>query len=101
MPAHLHLMSLLVGITSSIVFPIIVCFHRTRAFAAWAKIASIVACISGLGWGFLSWKLTYCFISDLSYDFNRAYDVKGLLGGICIGLVFSVLISKPYVKRVA
>ena len=101
MTSHLHLISLLVGVTLSIVFPILVCFHRKRVFATWAKIASIVACISGLGWAFFSWELTYCFISDLSYDFYRAYDVKGLLGGICIGLVFSVLISKPYVKRVA
>ena len=69
-------------------------------FAIWAKIASILACVSGLGWSFFSFKLHYAVISDLNYDFDRAYAVKGLLGGICIGIVFSILIAKPYVKRV-
>ena len=94
------MISLLVGVTLSIVFPILVCFHRKRVFAAWAKLASVIACICGLGWGFLGWKLSDVFISDLNYDSYRAYGLRGLLGGICIGLVFSIIVSRPYVKRV-
>ena len=94
-----YFFGLLICVASSIVFPIFVFFHRTLHFANWAKIASIVVCILGLGWAYYSWKLRYVFIADMNYDPCRDYEIKGFLGGICVGLVFSVLIAKPYVKR--
>jgi len=99
MTSHLHLISLLVGIVFSIILPIGVWFDRKRSFATWAKIISIIACMAGLGWGFIGLALLHSSVSDL--DYSRHEGIKGVLGGICIGLVLSLLISKPYVKRVA
>ena len=99
MTINLHLISLLVGIVFSIVLPIVVWFDRKRIFAAWARIVSLIACIAGLGWGFIGLALIHSSVSDV--DYSRQEGIKGMLGGICIGLVLSLLISKPYVKRVA
>jgi phosphotransferase system glucose/maltose/N-acetylglucosamine-specific IIC component len=101
MSSYHHQLSLLAVTSLSVAFPVFVCFSRKRPFATWAKIASIIAYIAGLGWGFLSWRLTDVFISDLNYDYFGAYNLKGLFGGICIGLVFSIIIARPYVRRVA
>ena len=93
MTINLHLISLLVGIVFSILLPIVTCFHRKRVYALWARLASLLACIAGLGWGFIG------LVADT--DYPRTEGIRGLLGGICIGLVVSILISKPYEKRVA
>ena len=94
-----HFIGLLICVALSIVFPFFAFFHRTLHFIAWAKIASIVVCIFGIGWGYYSWKLRFCFMADMNYDPCRDYEIKGLLGGICVGLSFSVLVARPYVKR--
>ena len=101
MSSYHHQILLLAGATLSIAFPILVCFSRKRVYAIWAKITSVIACISGLVWFFLSWRLSDVFISDLNYNYYRAYALKGLFGGICIGLCFCIIVSKPYVKRMA
>jgi hypothetical protein len=98
MMSHLHLISLLVGINFSILLPIVVWFDRKRIFVTWARIASIIACIAGLGWGFIGLALLHSSVIDWNY--SRQEGIKGMLGGICIGLALSLLISKPYVKRV-
>jgi hypothetical protein len=95
-----HIYYLLGVVALSIAFPIFVCFHRKLHFASWAKLASTIACIFGLGWGYYDFKVTYIFVADMNYDLCRDYGLKGLFGGICIGLVFSILVAKPYVKRV-
>jgi hypothetical protein len=94
-----YFIGLLICVALSIFFPIFVFFNRTLRFATWAKIASILVCIFGLGWAYYGWKLRYVFVADMNYDPCRDYEIRGLLGGICAGLVFSVLIAKPYVKR--
>ena len=93
------IISLLVGITFSILLPIVVCFHRKRVYVRWAKIISIMACIAGLGWGILGLVLWHSSI--VTSDSFRLEGIKGMLGGICIGLALSVMIAKPYEKRVA
>jgi hypothetical protein len=82
----------------SILLPILVCFHRKRVYVTWAKIASLMACIAGLGWGFLGLALSYSSIAGL--DYSRIEGIKGMLGGICIGFVLSIIIARPYEKRV-
>ena len=98
MTNHLHLITLWVGIVFSILLPIVVWFDRKRIFTAWARIISLIACVAGLGWGFLGMALLHSSVIDWNY--SRQEGIKGMLGGICIGLVISLLISKPYVKRV-
>ena len=97
MPFHLYQMPLLVGTIFSIALPVVVWFDRKRIFVAWARITSIIACIAGLGWAFLGWLIS---ISTMD-DYSRIEGIKGLFGGICIGLVLSIMIARPYVKRVA
>ena len=89
------------GALLSIVFPIFVCLNPKLAFALWARIASVFACVFGIAWVLLSFRLSYAFISDLNYDFYGAYCLKGLFGGICIGLVFCIIVARPYAGRVA
>jgi|ERR1035437_807859 hypothetical protein len=99
MTSYSDIISLLVGITCSILLPILVCFHRKRVYARWAKIISIMACIAGLGWGVLGLVLLHSSI--VISDRLRLEGINGMLGGICIGLVLSVMIARPYEKRVA
>ena len=98
MTNHLHLITLWVGIVFSILLPIVVWFDRKRIFTAWARIISLIACVAGLGWGFLGMALLHSSVIDWNYSRQEGIIVR--LGGICIGLVISLLISKPYVKRV-
>jgi hypothetical protein len=83
--------------TFSIALPVVVWFDRKRVFAVWARITSIIGCIAGLCWGFLGWVLANSTLDD----YSRVEGIKGLFGGICIGLVLSIIIARPYVKRVA
>ncbi|MDB6151528.1 MAG: hypothetical protein JWQ44_2976 [Chthoniobacter sp.] len=95
----IYLITLLLGIAFSILFPIVICFHRKLVFAKWSKISSMMVCIAGLGWGFLGFVLLH---SAISHTHNsRLEGIKGMLGGICIGLTVSILIAKPHEKRAA
>ena len=75
-------------------------FHRNRVYVAWAKIASILAFIAGFGWGALGFLLMYWRSHYLSRDsYYTLVGLKGILGGIAIGFIFSILIARPYSKR--
>ena len=95
MTNHIHFISIPVGIIACILLPIVTWFNRKRSYAAWAKIASLIACAAGLGWGFLAFALLHSSASHSS----RQAAVKNLLAGICIGIVISMWISKPYERR--
>ena len=99
MTFNFDLITLLVGIVFSILLPIVTCFSRKRIYASWARIASITACIAGLGWGVLGLVLLHLTVS-VSKSI-RLEGINGMLGGICIGLAISIMIAKPYEKRVA
>jgi len=98
MMSHFNLISLLVGMFLSIVLPTLVFFNRSRVYAAWAKITSVIVCMVGLGWGFLGLMLSHSEISGK--DYSRLDGIKGMLGGICIGLVLGIMIARPYQKVV-
>ena len=75
-------------------------FHRNRVYVVWAKIASILAFIAGFGWGALGFLLMYWRSYYLSRDsYYTLVGLKGILGGIAIGFIFSILIARPYSKR--
>jgi hypothetical protein len=99
MTFNFDLITLLVGIVFSILLPIVTCFSRKRIYARWARIASITACIAGLGWGILGLVLLHLTVSVS--ESIRLEGINGMLGGICIGLAISIMIAKPYEKRVA
>ena len=99
MTSYSDIISLLVGIVFSILLPIVTCFSRKRIYASWARIASLAACVAGLGWGVLGYVLLHSTVSVS--ESVRLEGIKGMLGGICIGLAISIMIAKPYEKRVA
>jgi len=99
MTINFDLITLWVGIIFSILLPIVICFSRKRIYASWARIASLAACVAGLGWGVLGLVLLHSTVSVS--ESVRLDGIKGMLGGICIGLAISIMIAKPYEKRVA
>jgi hypothetical protein len=86
--------------TCSLALVVLTFFHRNRVYVAWAKIASIFAFITGCGWGVLGFFLLYWRSYHLSRDsYYTLVGLKGILGGIAIGFIFSILIARPYSKR--
>jgi hypothetical protein len=95
-----HLILLVLGPTCSLVLVGLLFFHRNRSYAAWAKIASILALIAGSGWGALGFVLMYSRSYHLTRDTFYAFvGLKGILGGIAIGFSLSILMARPYSKR--
>ena len=91
---------LVTGAILSIAFFGLVLFHTGRSYAGWAKIASALACIAALGWAGLGFYLLHPRHLHISRDtYFALLAVKHLLGGVCIGLVFSVLLARPYRRR--
>jgi hypothetical protein len=80
-----YFVTLIVGPLFTLVFAALICFHRRRHYATWAKITSIVSCVAGLGWFALG-----IMIADWkSYHLTRdAYFT----------LVISILVARPYRK---
>ncbi len=88
---------LAVGTIFSFVFLLLVFFNRKRVYAKWAKTLSILACVAAIGWAslglfFLRPHVRY-FSTQLSY---RVVSVQGVLGGMCLGFIFSIGIARPY-----
>ncbi len=94
------LISLAVGPTCSLALVIFIFFHRNRVYVAWAKVASLLALVAGFGFAALGFRL----LDWQSYHLDRAsyytfVGLRGLLGGIAVGFIFSILIARPYRKR--
>lgn len=93
------LILLLLAPTSSLVLVGLLFFHRGRVYAAWAKVASILAFIAAAGWGALGFVLMHWRSYHLNRDSYYAFvGLKGILGGIAIGFIFSILMARPYTK---
>jgi hypothetical protein len=79
-------------------FALVVWFYRSRPYAKWAKISSLIGCAAGLAWTAIT--LFQRPVSMQRYPFLWAISVKQMLGGIFLGIVISVGISRRYEKRV-
>ena len=95
-----ELILLLLAPTCSLVLVGLLFFHRNRVYAAWAKVASILALIAASGWGALGFVLMHW----RSYHLTRGsyytfVGLKGMLGGIAIGFTLGILMARPYGKR--
>jgi hypothetical protein len=64
MPDRIHFLCLLIGIGFSVTLPLVVFLHRRLDFASWARNASIIACLAGLGWRFLGFTLAHATVAD-------------------------------------
>jgi hypothetical protein len=92
-------------LTAGVILPIAVAFHvflsRSGVYAAWVKRAAIIFCVAGLAWASIDWILLRWESFHLT---RRTYDtlhgVRGLLGGVCIGIALSIWLSRPYRKNI-
>jgi hypothetical protein len=75
-------------------------FDRRRVYAAWAKVASIVVCIAGLGWWSLHLVLLHWSSLHLSREtYYQLVALKGILFGLAAGFSISILMARPYQMR--
>ncbi|MEY2539984.1 MAG: hypothetical protein QOG67_3724 [Verrucomicrobiota bacterium] len=92
-----YLITLALGSLLTLVFAALVCFHRRRRYATWAKVTSIVTCVAGLGWGALGFMIAHWKSYHLTRDaYYKLVGIKGILGGIAIGFAISILVARPY-----
>ncbi len=69
---------------------------RRRIWADWAKHVAIAICGAFLTWGVLALVLDRLY-SSMPRDTWAALDhIKGLLGGMGVGMVCTILIARPY-----
>lgn len=91
-------------LTAGVVLPVTFAFHvflsRNRVYVAWVKLAAIIICLVGLAWGSLDWVLLHWESFHLTRGtYDRLHGVRGLLGGVCIGIALAVSLSRPYRKN--
>jgi hypothetical protein len=100
MNAHLHIVLLTIVMILAVVYPIVIFTSRRRIYEVWAKGSSILVCLTGFAWSVLGFLLLHLSSSLSCPAYLTLGRVKTLLGGLCIGLGLSILISRPY-KKVA
>jgi len=89
---HLFLLPLVAA--ACIAVPIAVICSRRRLFETWAKAASILLCVFGLGW------------TTLAFSLIRMGDAASGPSGValshartfCLGLILGILIARPWKK---
>jgi hypothetical protein len=96
---HYYIASYIGGATLSLVLVASGFLSRKRVVAAWAKITSIIACAAAIAWARLGLVLldykSYHLTPDTYY---RLLGIKGMLGGVAMGIALSILIARPYRK---
>ena|SRR5437588_768414 len=97
-PQVAKLMYLVVAILAVILVTGI-CFSRRHVWTTWAKIASVLACVTALGWSFLGFVLLHLRDYGLTgYIRDNLLGIKGTLGGITMGVGIIIAIARPYRK---
>ena len=95
-----HVLLLVAGMSLSVMFASLILFHTRRAYRTWAKLASIFQCIAGLSWGGLGFLLIHWRHFRIT---RHMYFIllanKHVLGGLCLGFIFSILLARPYQKK--
>jgi len=78
--------------------PIAVICSRRRLFETWAKAASILLCVFGLGWTTLAFSLIRMGDAASGPSGVALSHARTLLGGVCLGLILGILIARPWKK---
>jgi len=97
MDEQFHIFRLSGGMIFCIAFAAVIIFHRRLIYKLWAKVAAIIICIAAVGWGALGLTLLHGSISSEGHFFPRFW-IQQLLGGICVLLILTILIARPYQK---
>ena len=92
----LRLIILVLAAVGCIAAPISVICSRRRVFEAWAKLASILLCLFGLGWTGLAFSLIR--MGDAAYGPTGVTltNARIFVGGVCLGLILALLLARPY-----
>ncbi len=94
----LRLIMLLVVAVGCITVPILLFSSRRRVFEPWAKVASILLCLLGLGWigiAFGLLRMGDVATGPIEVLLTRA---RIFLGGVCLGLTLGLMLARPYRK---
>src|SRR5205814_64122 len=90
---------LCMGSLGSVIFVGYVFLSRRYIFAGWAKIVSVIACLTALGWGVLGFVLLHSRDYQLTrYTHDKLIGFEGMLAGLAIAFLLSVLIARPCQK---
>jgi len=90
---------LLIGLIFPVLFAGFVCFDPRRVYARWAKAASIVVAMVGLAWGALGFLLMDPHTLHLTrHAYSMLDALKHVLSGVVLGVIFSILMARPYQK---
>jgi|SRR5579884_1477515 hypothetical protein len=90
---------LAIGAIGPVVLAVKAFRDRKRLYATWAKVAYVLACIAGFGWGILGLILWPPFQLARQGYFFPLLALKYMFGGMVIGFLISVLIARPYERR--
>ena len=90
-----------VGVILPIGFVALIFFARARVYASWAKVASVIVCLAGLGgesshFLLLRWRTIH--LAPQTY--YALVGIRGALFGLAIGFAVSILLARPYRKNV-
>ena len=77
-------------------FAIVVWLDRRRPYPRWAKIASLIACVAGVGWDVIT--LVQRPLPMQRYPFLLTVSVKQLLSGVFLGIFISIAIARRFEK---
>jgi hypothetical protein len=92
-------------LAAGVIFPVAFAVHvfrdNRRVYPAWAKVASIIVCIAGLGGEsshllLLHWRSIH--LTPQTY--YELVGVRGLLFGLGAGFAVSILLARPYRENV-
>jgi hypothetical protein len=96
-----HVIRSAVGVILPIGFVALIFFARDRIYANWAKVASIIACVAGLGGESSDFLLLRSRTIHLTPEaYYLLVGARGALVGLAIGFAVSILLARPYRKNV-
>lgn len=85
------------GVLFPVAFTFYLFLNRRRVYAAWSRCAVIIMCLVALAAGTLSWPVLHWQNFHLTREaYDKLVGVRNLLGGICIGIMFSIWLARPY-----
>ncbi len=95
-----NLVLIVIGAILPSVFALYVFLSHERAYAYWAKLVSLLTSVGGLIWGVLDWIFVRSQIMYLSSVVRgRLTGLTGIVGGVVLGALITILIARPYTKR--